>query len=200
MHIADGILLWPVLAGGTAACCLGVGLGLRGLRGEDVPEAALLGAAFFVSSLIHVPAGGASAHLLLTGLIGIVLGWKSFPVLLTGLLLHSVLLGHGGITTLGVNTLIMALPAVVCGSLFGRRITQKSHKAAMLRGGAAGVLGILLVALMGGGALAVSGREFLPVAGLLVLLHLPVAAVEGVVTAAAVGFLIKVKPEIFSIV
>lgn len=199
MHIADGILSWPVLAGGAAACCIGVGIGLRGMRGEDVPEAALLGAAFFVGSLIHIPAGAGSAHLLLTGLTGILLGWKSFPVLLIALLLHAVLLGHGGLTALGVNTFNMALPAVVCGCLFGRGTAQKNHKAAAIHGFAAGVLGIMMAVLMGGGALGASGREFLPVVWVLVLLHLPVAGVEGVVAASAIGFLKKVKPEILAV-
>ena len=40
--------------------------------------AGLLGAAFFVASLIHVPIGFSSAHLILNGLLGVVLGWAAF--------------------------------------------------------------------------------------------------------------------------
>ena len=79
---------------------------------------AVLVSAFFVSSLIHVPVGDSSAPLLLSGLTGLVLGWEAFPSLFAALLLQYVFFGFGGVATLGVNTLDMALPAVVCGMLF----------------------------------------------------------------------------------
>lgn len=47
------------------------------------------------------------------------------------------------------------------------------------------------------GALAASGAAFVPAAKLVVIAHLPVMAVEGVVTAAAVSLLVRVKPDAF---
>ncbi len=198
MHISDGILSWQVLAAGTAACAGGAGAGLYKLREEDIPKAALLASVFFVASLIHVPAGGASAHLMLTGLMGILLGWAVFPVFLAALLLQSVLLGHGGLTALGVNTVNMSVPGLACYYIFGRNIRMKSYRSAVVLGFGAGALGILLATFMGGTALLASGREFMPVFKGLMVLHIPVAFAEGIITAAVTGFLWKVKPEILS--
>ena len=70
--------------------------------------------AFFVGSFVHVPIGLSSAHLILNGLLGAILGWAAFPAILTALLLQAVLFQFGGITVLGVNTFNVAGPAVLC--------------------------------------------------------------------------------------
>ncbi len=198
MHIADGVLSWQVLGAGTAVGAAGVTLGLRALRERDIPVAGLLGAAFFVASLIHVPIGGTSVHLVLTGLMGMILGWTVFPVLLVALLLQSVLLGHGGVTVLGVNAAVLGIPAVICYHAFGLRRVGTGRRGVMLRGFTAGTLAVILASLLTGGALLASGGEFSPIFKGLVVLHLPVAAAEGIITAGAAGFLWKVRPEILT--
>ncbi len=80
----------------------------------------MLAAAFFVASLIHVPIGPSNVHLILNGIVGLLLGWAAFPAILIALVLQAMLFQYGGISTLGVNTIIMALPAVTCGLLLGR--------------------------------------------------------------------------------
>ena len=47
--------------------------------------------AIFVASLVHVPVGPSSMHLVLNGLLGLLLGWAAFPAILVGLLLQAVL-------------------------------------------------------------------------------------------------------------
>ena len=89
------------------------------VRDEEIPRIALMTAAFFVASLIHVPIGPTSVHLLLNGLLGVVLGRRAPLAVLLGLTLQAVLLGHGGFTTIGVNTCVMALPALGAAWLFG---------------------------------------------------------------------------------
>jgi cobalt/nickel transport system permease protein len=44
----------------------------------------VLSATFFVASLIHVPVGPSSVHLIMSGLAGLVLGWTAFPALFVG--------------------------------------------------------------------------------------------------------------------
>ncbi len=112
------------------------------------------------------------------------------------LLLQAVFLSHGGLTTLGVNTLNMAMPAVACHYVFGRKLDRAKERRALLCGFAAGAAGVMLASVMGGISLAISDREFIPAAMLIVLIHLPVAGVEGIVTASAVGFIRKVRPKI----
>ncbi len=198
VHIVDGVLSLPVLAAGTALAAGGVALGLRRVEAEAVPRIALLSAAFFVASLVHIPVGPASAHLLLTGLIGLVLGWAAFPALLVGLILQAAFFGFGGLTVLGVNTLNMAVPAVLCGALFGALVRRSAAGAAALWGAAAGGLGVALTAVMVALSLALSGQAFVVAAQLILAAHLPVLAVEALLTGAAVGLLRRVRPEMLT--
>ncbi|HEX67536.1 MAG TPA: cobalt transporter CbiM, partial [bacterium] len=114
MHISEGVLSAPVLSTGAIITAAGTYLGIKNLKEEKIPQAALLSSAFFVASLIHVPVGPSSAHLVLNGLVGILLGWIAFPAILLGLFLQAILFQFGGLTTLGINTVNMALPAVIC--------------------------------------------------------------------------------------
>jgi len=69
-HIPDGVLSAPVLLTGAAASAGLLAIALRRLDWEALPQAAVLAAAFFVSSLISIPLGPSSVHLLLNGLMG----------------------------------------------------------------------------------------------------------------------------------
>lgn len=87
MHIAEGVLSPAVLAGGAVLALAGTALGLRKLEYDRLVAVGILSAAFFVASLIHVPVGLSSAHLVLNGLVGVLLGWAAFPSILVALLL-----------------------------------------------------------------------------------------------------------------
>jgi cobalt/nickel transport system permease protein len=197
MHIADGILSAPVMAGTGALAVGGVAVGLRTMDNADIPRVAMVSAVFFVASLVHVPIGPASAHLVLIGLTGLLLGWRAFPAVGAALLLQTVLFGFGGLTSWGANVINMALPAVVCYHLFGRAMTRAtSGTLRFLLAAVAGGAGIALSGLMVAGTLFLCGREFLGVAGAVLAGHVPVVIVESVVTASAVAFLYRVQPEI----
>jgi ABC-type Co2+ transport system permease subunit len=96
---------------------LDVRRGVR-FREEDIAALALLTAAFFVASLVHVRVGPTSVHLLLNGLVGVVLGWRAALAIPAGLFLQAALIGHGGFTTLGVNSCVMVLPALLAWLVF----------------------------------------------------------------------------------
>lgn len=196
-HIPDGVLSAPVLIAGAAVSLLGCGYGLRQLDEERIPEVAVLSAVFFVASLVHFPVGPSSVHLILNGLTGIVLQWPSFPAIAVALLLQAVLFGFGGIVVLGVNIMNMAVPAVLCGYLFRAIAGDGSSRSRVLWGAAlAGGIGVLLTASMVAVVLALSGREFLVAAKLVVVAHLPVALIEAAFSAAVIGLLSKVKPTL----
>jgi cobalt/nickel transport system permease protein len=197
MHIAEGYLSAPVLVGGATLAAGGVVMGLRRMEFEQVPHVAVLSSALFVSSLIHVPIGPASTHLVLNGLAGLILGWSVFPALLVSLLLQAVLFGYGGLTTLGVNTLNMALPGVVCWWLFRRRIiAARQESAAFTLASMAGVLAVALGAAMTGASLLACGPEFRMAAWGLIVAHGPVMVIEGLVTGFVTVFVRKVRPEL----
>jgi cobalt/nickel transport system permease protein len=85
----------------------------------EIPRIGVLTAAFFVGSQIHLPLGGVSAHLLLNGLLGVVLGLRAGLAIAVGLLLQALLFGHGGVTALGVNIAVYAPPAMLAGLVCG---------------------------------------------------------------------------------
>ncbi len=193
MHISEGVLSAPVLLGGAALAAAGTAIGLKRLDPDRIARTAMLAGAFFVASLVHVPLGPASVHLVLNGLVGLLLGWPAFPAIVVGLVLQAVFFQFGGLTTLGVNTLIMALPAVSGYGLFARFL-RRPRAAALAAAFAAGFLAVLLGGILVGLALTFTEEHFFNVAAAVILAHVPVAVVEGVVTALCVGFLRRVQP------
>ncbi|MFT4301819.1 MAG: cobalt transporter CbiM [Desulfovibrio sp.] len=196
MHIAEGVLSPPILATGYALTAIGTAIGLRRLDYDKLMTVAILAATFFVGSLIHVPIGPSSAHLILNGLLGVLLGWAVFPAILSALALQALLFQYGGIVVLGVNTFTMGFSGLVAWYVFRLLIRiwpgMKGLRAAAFCGGAIGVLGAgLLTAL----ALAFSDEGFLTAARLIFLAHLPVMLVEGLITMFTVGFIARVRPE-----
>jgi cobalt/nickel transport system permease protein len=195
MHISEGVLSAPVLAGGAAFAVAATAVGLKKLTSDRIPQAGVLSAAFFVASLVHVPIGPSSMHLILNGIVGLLLGWAAFPVIAVALVLQAVLFQFGGITSLGVNTLIMAAPAVLCYYLFTPFI-RKGHAAAMAGAFACGALAVLFSALIAAAALVFTGEAFMAVAVALVAAHGVVMIIEGIITLFCVAFLRKVDPSL----
>ncbi len=195
MHISEGILSGPVLVSGMALAAAGTAIGLKKLDYDRVPQAAILSASFFVASLIHVPVGPSSVHLILNGIVGLLLGWGAFPAILVALTLQALFFQFGGITTLGVNTVTMALPAVLCYYLFGGMV-HKSRSVELFGSFACGAFSVFLGAIMVGLALVCTEEDFFKVSSLLVISHLPVMVIEGIITALCVSFLKKVQPKL----
>jgi cobalt/nickel transport system permease protein len=193
MHISEGILSAPVLIGGAVLAVAGTGIGMKKLDENRVAHAGILSAAFFVASFIHVPVGPSSVHLVMNGIVGLLLGWAAFPAILAALILQAVLFQFGGITTLGVNTVIMAMPAVICHKIFQPLIFRKGLPGRAAAFGS-GFLAVFLAALLVGLSLLFTEENFLETAALVVGVNLPVMVVEGVVTAIMIGFLKKVHP------
>jgi cobalt/nickel transport system permease protein len=209
MHIPDGILPLPVTLGGYAASFALAWYCIRKIKQRedprrDVPKASLLTAAFFVASLIHVPIPPASVHLVLNGLLGVVLGWFSFPAILIGLFFQAVMFGHGGLTTLGVNGVIMGLPALAAFALYGMRAwggapgVRKTMLHAFLAGASAIFLSVTLFALIlftnmpAHLSATVEQRAVL----ILVTAHVPLMLLEGLITAMLAAFFLRVSPNI----
>jgi cobalt/nickel transport system permease protein len=196
MHISEGVLSAPVLITGAAISGTAVGFGLKKMDYDRIPQVAVLSSAFFVASLIHVPIGPSSVHLVLNGLIGILLGFAAFPAIMVALFLQAVLFQFGGITTLGVNTFNMAFPAVICFYLFSHWVKHENAVIALGSAFACGFIAVLLGSIMVAISLVFTGESFIAVAKVVVIAHLPVMIVEGILTTFCVGFLRKVRPEI----
>jgi cobalt/nickel transport system permease protein len=272
VHISDNVLATGWWAGGFLVAIMLAALGAWRIRDEEVPRVALLTAAFFVASSFHVRVGPSSVHLLLNGLVGVILGTRAGLAIPIGLLLQYLLLQHGGIYSLGVNSCVLTLPALGAWGLFRllhrttwlRRPWVRSllvglcaltwllslvysvallatnpfrrppvetawadaitfHPATLavallitvlvvwaerkLKNAPEFVLGLLigeltvlatillnsLVLLLGG------ETDWTMTVLVLIVLHLPLAVLEGVVVGFAVGFLAQVKPEMLGL-
>jgi len=199
MHISDGVLSAQVLVAGAAVAAGVTAVGLKKMDIDKVPRVAVLTAAFFISSLIHIPVGPSSVHLVLGGLMGLLLGWACFPAILIGLLLQSLLFQFGGITVLGVTTVNIGVPALLVYFLFNRLIKNNMKVMSLVSAALAGALAVLLSSILVAFTLVFSGEEFITIAKLVVVAHLPVMAIEGMVNVFVVILLKRVKPEVLEV-
>lgn len=199
MHISEGVLSAPVLVTGAAVCIVCLGIGLKKIDEDRIPLIAVLSSAFFIASLIHVPIGPASIHLVLNGICGLLLGWAAFPAIIVALFLHAIIFQFGGLTTLGVNTCIMALPGIVCFYLFNWLV--KRHQPWIWLGAsfACGALSIFGSGLLVAVALVSTGESFIHVAGIVIIAHIPVMIIEGFITSFCIAFLKKAKPQLLEV-
>lgn len=202
MHLAEGVLSAPALLGAALAGAAGIAIGLRRLGEAQLPLAALLGAAFFVASTIHVPVGVGSVHLILNGLAGLLLGWAAFPVFFVALLLQAALFSFGGFAVLGANLVIMALPALAAHyalrGLVARAVANDppSRSRLLAAGAGCGLIGIGGAILVASALLALAGgRAFSDLIALLAIAHLPVLAVDAAIGALTVGLLARMLPR-----
>lgn len=210
MHIPDGILPISVNAGGYAVTAAVTWYSIRKIKQkenprEGIPKASLLTAAFFVVSWIHIPIPPTSVHLVLNGLLGALLGYYAFPAILIGLFFQAVMFGHGGLTTLGVNAVIMGLPAILAYYIFRLRKLggRESPKKDGAFGFLAGVVAIgVSVAIFVGILVTNLPADFISVTAeraaiyTLAIAHLPLLGIEGAITALLVVFLRRVRPGI----
>ncbi|MEB3291268.1 MAG: cobalt transporter CbiM [Leptolyngbya sp.] len=211
MHIPDGIVSAQVCAAGYALTGLATWYSLRQINRKpdpsaEIPKASLLTAAFFVASSIYIPVPPTSVHLILNGLLGVVLGYFAFPAILIGLFFQALVIGHGGLTTLGINAAMMGLPALLAYHIFQSRNTLGNAIPEPARTG--------IFAFLGGAlGLGIAALIFLALVILnipadvnatteraailtLSIAHLPLMVVEGMFTAMLVLFLQRVKPEL----
>ncbi|MGB2842701.1 MAG: cobalt transporter CbiM [Halobacteriota archaeon] len=204
VHISDGILSLPVLAAGWAITFILIAVTLwwskrKGSIVEEIPKLSVMTAAFFVASLIHVAVGPTSVHLILCGLMGVTLGILAYPAIFIGLVLQAFLFGHGGVTTIGINTVVMGIPALIAYGIFKAGSKLGFSRKGVLEGifGAiAGGFAVALAVLFLVICLLTTGKEFSGVASLVAVAHIPIIIIESAVVGSVVAFLMKVKPEL----
>lgn len=196
MHIPDGVLSLPVLAGGAVLTAGALMRALPRVSEAELPRVAVVSAAFFVASLINVPVGPTTIHLVLSGLMGIVLGWSAVPAVFVGLILQAIFFGFGGLTALGVTTFNIAMPGIVWALLFRPLMRATPSPAGK------GLVGALVAALSIGSsaflviaALGLSDRAYLASAPFVALTYVPLLAGEALITGVAVAFLARVRPD-----
>ncbi len=193
MHIADGIIPNVWCGAAHAAAWAGVyGFG-RKVEPPEIVRMGLLASAMFAVSLVHFPIGGTSVHLGLYGLAGILLGTRAIPVIFAALLFQTLLFQHGGLLSLGLNAVNMGAGALTAATLWRLPLRQR---ASIPKAFLCGFAGIAIPALL----LATEfsfvgyGKGFYFIA----TLYAAAGLLEGALTAAAVSFLLRAKPGLFT--
>ncbi|MBM4015719.1 MAG: energy-coupling factor ABC transporter permease [Planctomycetes bacterium] len=208
MHLAEGTLplgqalAWCALAAPVVAWSVA---GERAARRRE-PTAGLLSAGatsllFAVTLLpLPVPVVGATSHICLTPVLTLVLGWRRvvWPTCFV-LLLQALFFAHGGITTLGVNTVTLG----VFGPLATIALRRLFRPLGIFGIGLACALGGLAVYVADAVALALALHDAVPVATTFasVLLgfapvQVPLAVLEGVASAGLIRVLLARRPDL----
>jgi cobalt/nickel transport system permease protein len=166
---------------------------------------AVAGAFVFASQMINftIPATGSSGHIgggvLLAALLG------GYPALLTisaVLVIQCLFFADGGLLALGCNIFNMGvIPCLLVYPLLFRRLTRTGFSGKNLS--TASILSVVVGLELGAFFVVletlVSGITVLPFSSFAVLMlpiHLAIGLVEGLVTAAVLNFVYKLRPEI----
>jgi len=211
MHISEGILppAWCVFWFITAAPFVAWGVRQvsrrKALDPSYIPLLGIFGAAVFVFSCfpIPVPVAGSTAHPAGTGMSAIFLGpFASVVVAFVSLLLQALFLAHGGLTTLGGNTMSMGVVGSFAGYgafRLGRLLRLNLFWCGFFAGVAADLLTYLSTSFEM--AIALHGdHPFLSVLGQIYLAfmptQIPLSILEGVVTGGIIVYVQKHRPDI----
>ncbi|HFQ92299.1 MAG TPA: cobalt transporter CbiM [Chromatiales bacterium] len=198
MHISEGILSAPSLTVGFAGTAVLAAATMRNLDMEEVPKISVITAVFFVTSLIKVPLGPASVHLILNGLVGVVLGWRAFPAIMLGIILQAIIFGHGGVTVIGVNALMLGGGGLIAYLVWQQRHRFSFKKREFVFGALAGATATLFSGIILALALVTTGEAFNAIAATVLAAHIPIMLIEAAVVGACAEFLQKVKPGILA--
>ncbi|KLD95940.1 cobalt transporter CbiM [Aliarcobacter butzleri] len=194
MHISDGIIsieVATVSAVATLAFCV---YSFKNLTNEKIALVASMSALFFVTSFIHIPFGVTQIHLMLIGFIGIFLGSLAFISIAIALILQALLLGFGGLSSLGANILVMALPAYLVYLIFKLGILKKLNE--KVKFFLVGFLGVFISSLLLFSVLVFSKDEYLAVAYSIIAVNIPTMILEGLVTMFLLLYIKKSMPKL----
>lgn len=210
MHMADALLSPTVggvmIAASAAAVAYSAVKINKGELGEKkLPVMAVAGAFVFAAQMINftIPGTGSSGHIgggiLLASMLG------GFPALLTFaavLIIQCLFFADGGLLALGCNIFNMGvLPCLLVYPLIYKPIIKKgmSYKRIMVASIVSVVIGLQLGAFGVVLETMASGVTELPFGTFVLLMqpiHLAIGIVEGIVTAAVLSFVFKMRPEI----
>ena len=152
MHIPDGILSAPILAGFGAASGLCVIYSAKkaeaSTQAHRIPLLGVLGAFVFAAQMVNFPVGpGASGHLLGGALLAATIGpWAASITMTAILLIQALVFQDGGVLALAANVFNMAVLGVWAAWLPYRAISKAGHQRLGLFAGA--LLSVLLSAIL----------------------------------------------------
>lgn len=194
MHISDGIISIEVSSITAIAAVAFCAYSFNKLTNEKIALVAAMSALFFVTSFIHIPFGPTQIHLMLIGFIGIFLGSLAFISISIALILQALLLGFGGLTSLGANIIIMAMPAYLVYLIFKLDFLKKLNE--KIRFFLVGFIGVFFSTITLFLVLVFSKDEYLAVGYSIIAVNIPTMILEGIVTLFLLLYIKKAMPSL----
>lgn len=203
LHIPDGVLPVLLWAPGLGLALLLLVLGARALRGASPQRLAYqgaLGALVLAAMAVELPLGPLEYHLTLVGPVGVLLGPASiFHVVFVASAILA-LLGHGGLTVVGLNALVLGAGGVLARPVYVACLRPWRPPVAMAVATAVTqtVSGALWLAVMAAAmhVQAVGHHRVTLVAGVAFPLYLAGIVIESVVAFGVARFITRVRPDL----
>ena len=207
MHIPDGYIGAVTSAGAGLVAGGGLTVALRKsadlLDDRRVPLTGLMAAFLFAAQMLNFPVlGGTSGHLVGGVLAAVLVGPWTASLCLAVVVFVQALFADGGLTALGLNLTNLSLVACLGGYvvfLAVRKVLPADRASVILASGIAAGVSVCLSAVaftiefaLGGNA-PVSVRA---VASAMVGIHALIGIGEGLITAAVVGLVLGVRPDL----
>lgn len=211
MHIPDGFVSVPVAITGAAVAVAGLTVCVRrarlDLNERQLPLAGLAAAFFLVLEAPIIPvAVGTNGHLLGGTLAVALLGPWLGPVVITVVtVVQALFAGDGGLSTLGVNVVNLALVPAAVGYpvLLGvRQLLPRGPAGTAVATGVAAAVSVLAAAVLFTAEYAAGGAAGLPlrtVAISTIGVYAVVAGLEAVVTALVVRGLLALRADLVQV-
>ena len=206
LHIPDGFLSTPVAIAGwvvmVAVLAVAVRFANQRLNERAVPLMGVMAAFIFAAQMMNFPvAGGTSGHMLGGALAAILLGpWAAIIVMTAVVGLQAVLFQDGGIAVLGVNVFNMGMLTVfVAYAIYqvARPFAEGNRTALLVVSFVAAWVSVEVAAILTSVQLAVSDTSPLDVAlPAMVGVHALIGIGEGLITAAALGFIMATRADL----
>jgi len=194
MHISDGVLSLEATVVVSAISLIALIKAVKELKDEEISLTAVASAMFFIASFIHIPFGVTQIHLILLGVIGILISWSSFVAIFVALLLQALLLGYGGIVSIGVNLFVMATPAVIVHYLYHTEFISKLND--KLKYFLVGFTGTFFATLFLTMILYFSKEEYNYAAFTIFTVNIVTMIIEGIVSMFLLLFIKRVYPKV----
>ncbi|MHA1893257.1 MAG: energy-coupling factor ABC transporter permease [Candidatus Helarchaeota archaeon] len=219
MHCPDGILepiIWIIFLIVSISV---IALSIYKLNKEEnydmdkmIPFIGIMAAFIFAAQFVNFPiAVTVSGHLVGGVLVAVLLTPYAGVIVMTSVLLFQMMLGDGGITTIGVNIFNMGIIGCFLGFLIVMSIVKilkgkiNDKTNLLVSAGIASFLVVVLAALWLGIEIALSSNithlspnASMMVIGFMVFWHSIIGIGEALITCAVIAFIMKTKPELIS--
>ncbi|MCX4963176.1 energy-coupling factor ABC transporter permease [Streptomyces virginiae] len=208
MHVPDGFINAPVSVAAGVVAAAAVAVSLRGARRElderTAPLAGLVAAFIFAVQMLNFPvAAGTSGHLLGGALAAILVGPCTGVLCVSVvLLMQGILFADGGLTALGVNVTVMGVVTVVVAYAIFRgllRILPSTRRSVTVAAFTGALLSVPAAAAAFTAVYAIGGTTDVPIGKVITAMvgvHVLIGIGEAAITAATVGAVIAVRPDL----